>query len=73
MDGFSFLQGFQICNWIVRMLSMRAIIINQKSPILLRPLYTGAKLPEFYEIPDTATSGDACCVSGPISGNLRMS
>ena len=73
MDGFIFLQGFQICNWIVRMLTGKAIIINQKSPILLRPLHTGAKLPESHEIPDGAKSANAYSVIGPISGNSRVS
>ena len=73
MVGFIFLLEFQICNSFVHMLSVREDMINQISPILLRPLYTGAKLPEFREIPDAAISSDACCVSWPISGNLRVS
>ena len=73
MDRFIFLQEFRICNWIIPMLSRRANIISQKSLILLRPLYTGAYLPESHELPDTAKTADAYSVIGPISGNSRVS
>ena len=73
MDGSILLREFQICNWVVCMLSRRANMITQKSAILLRPLYTGAKLPEVHEIPDTAKNTDTYSVIGPISGNLRVS
>ena len=46
---------------------------SRKSLILLRPLHTGAKLPESHEIPDTAKSADAYSVIRPISGNSRVS
>ena len=72
MDGFIFLQGFQICNWIVRMLSKRANMTSQTSLISLRPLDTDAKLPEPHEIPDTAKSGDAYSVIGPIGCQMNL-
>ena len=73
VDGFIFLYGFQICNWIVPMFSRRDNMISQKSLILLRPLYTGAYLPESHELPNTAKNADAYSVIGPISGNSRVS
>ena len=73
MDRFIFLQKFQICNWIIRMLSRRANMTSQTSLISLRPLHTCAKLPESHEIPDAAKSADASSVIGPISGNSRVS
>ena len=73
MDRFIFLQEFRICTWIVPMLSRRANIISQKSLILLRPLYTGAYLPEFYDLPDTVKTTAAYSIIGSISGNSRVS